>query len=202
MISIVNCGIGNLKSITKAIHALGREFQITNDPKAIEKSQKIILAGVGNFDQAMNNVRNEKGLYSSLVETQKNKSIKFLGICLGMQMFFTKSEESETEGLAFFDDSIRKLSNKNNLVPNIGWNTISILEQTSLTKNLNFKDSYFYFAHSYYLPRNLHTTATSEYGEDEISAIFEYENLFGCQFHPEKSFESGAIFLQNFLDMK
>lgn len=201
MISIVNCGIGNLKSVTRSLAKLGQEYQITNNSGDIELSQKIVLAGVGSFDEAMSNIRSTKGLFETIVEIQKNKNIKFLGICLGMQLFFTKSEEGKSNGLGFYDDQVRKLKKEDSLIPHIGWNNIVSINKSSLTHDINTSESYFYFAHSYYLAKNHATTAITLYGKNEFTSIFEYDNLYGCQFHPEKSFESGNIFLKNFVGL-
>jgi len=194
-IAIIDYGVGNLKSIKKAVEHFDAKAKITNEEKDIEESDAIVLPGVGAFPDAMAELRQKKYILNAVKEKPA------LGICLGMQLFFTESEEVKlTKGLNLIQGRVIRLPD-NVKVPQMGWNTIKIKTKKSrLLKNIK-DNEYFYFVHSYYCAANKSEkaiTATCEYGI-EFPAIIEKDNLFGVQFHPEKSGNEGLKMLRNFL---
>ena len=186
MIAIIDYDAGNIKSVEKALLSMGETPVLTRDPEVILQSDHIILPGVGSFGDAMENL-NKFGLIDVIHEAI-NRKIPFLGICLGLQLLFESSEE--TPGVAGL--GILK-------IPHMGWNSLNVREGASLFKGLE-KEPYVYFVHSYYLqakdPKIV--AATAEYGVT-IHASVEKENVFACQFHPEKSSKTGLAILKNFL---
>ncbi len=194
-IAIIDYGVGNLLSVTKALSYLGLTNFITSDAKEIEKAAAIILPGVGAFPKAMNNLQ-QRGLDKILVYQSQKKP--FLGICLGMQLLFSRSFEiKESMGLGLIEGDVRQI--KTNLkLPQIGWNNLSIKKDSPLLAGLP-ENSYVYFVHSFCAvpAQNQNLAATTTYGE-EIAAVVEKDNIFGCQFHPEKSSEVGLVILKNF----
>ncbi len=201
MIAIIDYDAGNIKSVEKAVEFLGKEAVITRDKETILSAEKIILPGVGAFGDAM-----EKLKSYDLVDTIKeavDKNIPFLGICLGLQLMFDESEESPgVKGLSLLPGKIVKIPGGKDLkVPQIGWNDLSFPKESKLFAGIN-EGSYVYFVHSYYLQagNSSDVAATCEYGV-KIHASVEHGNIFGCQFHPEKSSEVGLKILSNFLNV-
>ncbi len=202
MIAIIDYGAGKLQSLKKAFDIIGAESVITDNPEIINSADKILLPGVGSFGDAMNSMREK-----NLVETVKHNALSgkpFLGICLGLQLLFESSEESENvEGLGIFKGKIKKFSNNMGLkIPHIGWNSISIKQNDTLFKNIP-ENSYVYFVHSYYLEaEKINDVATvTNYGIDFHSAVGK-NNVFATQFHPEKSGDVGLQILRNFASME
>lgn len=198
MITIIDYDAGNLKSVEKALVFLGEEVRVTRDPEAILDADKLILPGVGSFGDAMKNLHDFE-----LVEPIKKavaSGVPFLGICLGMQLLFESSEESPgVEGLALLPGKILRIPPAEGLkIPHMGWNSLAIREGASLYRGIP-EGTYVYFVHSYYLRADepAHVAATTEYGI-KIDASVEAGNVFGCQFHPEKSGEKGLRILANF----
>lgn len=202
MISIIDYDAGNIKSVEKAFLYLGGKPILTRDPKDILASDHIILPGVGSFGDAMDKLNNY-GLIDVIKEAVRQK-IPFLGICLGMQLLFESSEESPGyKGLSLLDGEILKIPSAPGLkIPHIGWNSLEFPMEGQLFKGIP-QDSYVYFVHSYYLRARDECIikATTEYGVN-IHASVEKENIFGCQFHPEKSSEVGLKILKNFMEYK
>ena len=199
MIAIIDYDAGNLKSVEKALIALGEEVIVSRDSSEILQADKVILPGVGSFGDAMNNLDR-----FGLVDTIKNvvaKDTPFLGICLGLQLLFKESEETPgAEGLNLLPGKIFKIPAKEGFkIPHMGWNSIEIKPRANRVKDIP-NQSYVYFVHSYYLqakdPKIV--AATAEYGVT-IHASVEKENVFACQFHPEKSSKTGLAILKNFL---
>lgn len=202
MIAIIDYGAGNLMSVKKALDFIGAESKITSNPAELAMADRVILPGVGSFGDAMDAMR-ERGLVDA-VRASALSGKPFLGICLGLQLLFAKSEESpEAEGLALLNGSISKIPSDTGLkVPHIGWNSVEISEGSRLFKGIK-NGSYFYFVHSYYLngaDENA-VAGTTEYGV-EIQCAVERENLFATQFHPEKSGDIGLQLLRNFAEME
>ena len=200
MIAIIDYDAGNLKSVEKALQFLGVEAKITSDAEEILGADKIILPGVGAFGDAMEKL-NKSGLSDVIREAVKRK-IPLLGICLGLQLLFEASEESEgVEGLSVLKGKIVRIPDKEGFkVPHIGWNSLKINPESKLFAGIP-EDSYVYFVHSYYLAAEEPiVAATTDYVVD-IHAAVEKENVFACQFHPEKSGEIGLKLLKNFADM-
>lgn len=199
MTAIIDYDAGNIRSVEKALQALGEEAVVTRDREIILKADRVILPGVGAFGDAMEKLH-RYGLEEVIHEVVANKT-PFLGICLGLQLMFEKSDESKgVEGLGILKGEILRIPDKPGLkIPHIGWNSVSYPNQGRLFKGIP-ENSYVYFVHSYYLKaaeENI-VTAAAEYGTT-IHASVEKGNIFACQFHPEKSSEVGLTILKNFI---
>ena len=201
MIAIIDYDAGNIKSVEKAILALGEVPVVTRDRKTILQADKVILPGVGSFGDAMVKIRSF-GLEDVIKEVVAKKT-PFLGICLGLQLLFERSEESVgVEGLGILKGEIVRIPDKPGLkIPHIGWNSLKFPNEGRLFKGIK-EDSYVYFVHSYYLKAEDEkiVTATTEYST-LIHASVEKDNVFACQFHPEKSSEVGLTILKNFIEL-
>lgn len=201
MIAIIDYGAGNIQSVSKALAHIGCEAFITRDRDKILKADGAVLPGVGSFGDTMNTM-NEYGIKDTVIEYTKSGK-PFLGICLGLQLLFPKSEESpETKGLGIFDGSITKIPSGEGLkIPHIGWNSLDIKKSEGLFKGIG-KNPYVYFVHSYFLNASDKSivSAQTEYGVT-IDAAVEKGNVFATQFHPEKSGETGLKILKNFADI-
>jgi len=196
MITIINYGMGNLRSVQKGFEKVGFEAMITNDPADVEKASKLVLPGVGAFGDAMDNLR-RIGLVQPILNSIES-GVPMLGICLGLQLFFEESEEKGThQGLGIFEGKVRLFPETLN-VPQIGWNQIHIRRPSPILSGVP-DGSFFYFNHSYYVdpvhPKDI--TTTTDYGIDYTS-IVERDRVFGVQFHPEKSQRFGLKILKNF----
>ena len=196
MIAIVDYGVGNLKSVQNALKTLNIPSIISSDNEEIAKSRSIIVPGVGAFPDAMKNMK-DKGL-DEVIKAAAKEGKPILGICLGMQLFFEESEEIEKcKGLGFLKGTIKKLEGSIK-IPHMGWNDLSFETYSPLLKGVK-ENSYVYFVHSYYAQvgeENI-VNAYSTY-EKKIPAIVSKGNIFGMQFHPEKSGEAGMKLLKNF----
>lgn len=201
MIAIVNYGIGNLDSVARAFQKVGAETVITTAPAELERAEGIVLPGVGSFDQAMNTLR-ECELLSVLDRRVMREGTPVLGICLGMQMFSRRSEEGVTDGLGWIDGATLRftLDTSQFKIPHLGWNDIQRLRDSVLFRDVR-EDAPFYFAHSYHVVcrDNGDVLARTEYGVSFVSAI-ERGNIFGTQFHPEKSHANGLCVIHNFVE--
>ena len=199
MIAIIDYDAGNIKSVEKALMALGETAVITRDREKILNADKVILPGVGAFGDAMENIR-RYGLEEIIREVAVQKK-PFLGICLGLQLLFESSEETPgVKGLGILKGKITKIPDDMGLkVPQIGWNSLKFPNKGRLYRGIQ-EDAYVYFVHSYYLQAEdpQIVTATTEYAA-HIHASVEKENVFACQFHPEKSSEVGLQILKNFV---
>ncbi|MBQ8198648.1 MAG: imidazole glycerol phosphate synthase subunit HisH [Lachnospiraceae bacterium] len=201
MIAIIDYDAGNIKSVEKAITALGEKAVLTRDPEQILNAEKVILPGVGAFGDAMEKLH-KYGLVDVIRQVVEKKT-PFLGICLGLQLLFERSDESAgVDGLGILKGEILRIpDNKDLKIPHIGWNSLKFPKEGKLFKGLN-EDSYVYFVHSYYLKaedENI-VTATTDYST-LIHASVEKDNVFACQFHPEKSSDVGLAILNNFLNI-
>lgn len=199
MISIIDYGMGNLKSVENALNLLGIECVITNDKDEISKSKGIILPGVGAFPDAIKNIR-EAGLDNVMEEAVK-KGTPLLGICLGMQLLFESSEEGGiSTGLGFLKGKIEKLK-VDYKIPHMGWNSLNYEVQTPILKGID-EGSYVYFVHSYYavIEDNNILNAYADYGV-KVPGVVSSGNVYGIQFHPEKSGDVGLKMLKNFGEM-
>ena len=198
MIAIIDYDAGNLKSVEKALHYLGEEAVITRDKEILLHADKVILPGVGAFGDAMNKLHKY-----NLVELTRDiaKSGKpLLGICLGQQLLFEKSDEAKgVKGLSILEGEIVRIPDQEGLkIPHIGWNDLSINPKSKLFHGIK-DNSYVYFVHSYYLKaKNIEDVAATTNYSTLIHAAVEKENVFGCQFHPEKSGNVGLHILKNF----
>ncbi|PIV62839.1 imidazole glycerol phosphate synthase subunit HisH [Candidatus Roizmanbacteria bacterium CG01_land_8_20_14_3_00_33_9] len=197
MIVIIDYGLGNLGSVKNALDKLGVDSMVSKSVKDIEKATGLVLPGVGSATEGMKNLR-KSGLNKVILKQIKLKK-PILGICLGMQLLFFLSEEGNTECLNVIEGKVKKFNNKLK-VPQIGWNQV---KQKPSKLFLGIKDkSYFYFVHSYYCQASEEKIiiGSTEYGINFTSAI-EDKNIFGVQFHPEKSGENGLKLLKNFVDI-
>ena len=201
MIAIIDYGAGNIQSVSKALAHIGCEAFITRDKDKILKADGAVLPGVGSFGDTMDTMT-EYGIKDTVIEYTKSGK-PFLGICLGLQLLFPKSEESpDAEGLGIFDGSITKIPSGEGLkIPHIGWNSLDIKKNDGLFKGIG-KNPYVYFVHSYFLNASDKSivSAQTEYGVT-IDAAVEKGNIFATQFHPEKSGETGLKILRNFADI-
>ncbi len=201
MVAIIDYDAGNIKSVEKALLHLGEEVIITRDREQILNSDKVILPGVGAFGDAMEKLRSY-GLDKVIYEVVERK-IPFLGICLGLQLLFEKSDETPgVKGLGILPGEILRIPDKEGIkIPHMGWNSVKIKENARIFKDVS-QDSYVYFVHSYYLKagREEDVAATTEYST-LIHAAVEHDNVFACQFHPEKSSEIGLKILKNFVEL-
>ena len=201
MVAIIDYDAGNIRSVEKAIRYLGKEVTVTSDPEKILAADRVILPGVGAFGDAMKRLH-AMGLVE-VIRQVAERGTPFLGICLGLQLLFEKSEESPgVPGLGLLQGEILRLPELPGLkVPHIGWNSLKYPNPGRLFRGIP-EDSYVYFVHSYYLKAQDEgiVTATTEYGT-LVHASVESGNLFACQFHPEKSSETGLTILENFLSI-
>lgn len=202
MIGIIDYDAGNLKSVEKALHYLGKEVIVTRDPKQLRQVDKVILPGVGAFGDAMAKLKEYH--LDTLIHEIADSGKPFLGICLGLQLLFEESEESPgVEGLGILKGKIKRISDEDGLkVPHIGWNSLHLEHNGRLFQNIP-ENSYVYFVHSYYLEAQDPeiVKASTEYGV-HIHASVEKGNVFACQFHPEKSSETGLQILKNFAEIE
>ncbi len=200
MIAIIDYGVGNLFSLKSSLKAIGYDTIITSNLEEIEKADKIILPGVGAFGDASKKLR-ESGLDKVVID-QAKKGKPLLGVCLGMQMLFDKSYEyGEYQGLSLIKGQVEYIDiPKEYKIPHIGWNALKFVKQSPLLKYINEGDCV-YFVHSYCAKNcNESLVATAEYHEN-ITAIVQKDNVYGCQFHPEKSGEVGLKILKAFCEL-
>jgi glutamine amidotransferase len=197
VISIVNYQASNLRSVKKALDFLGYESEITVDPETVRRADKVLLPGVGHF--AATQQLERSGLRDAISEIVKHGT-PFLGICVGLQWMFEASEEAEqTSGLGLFCGSCRRFP-AGCKVPHVGWNSIDITAPSRLLAGIE-PGAFVYFTHSYRAPVCDGTVATTEY-EGVFTSVVERDNVFGVQFHPEKSGDTGLKILQNFGALK
>ena len=203
---IINYGSGNLHSVNKSFEAANQnlqepyDIQVTNDPEVVKNADKIVLPGVGAFADCKKSIFDIQGMYDSLEESVLSKKIPFMGICVGMQLLAEKAEEFGTHaGFGWIPGSVvRVTETKGYKIPHMGWNEVDF-QDNPLFLGLEQKTN-FYFVHSYYFKttNSEDTVATTNY-PNVITAAVKRENIFGTQFHPEKSHNSGQVILTNFL---
>lgn len=202
MIAIVDYSMGNIHSVNKALQLFGAKTIVTNKPKDIRSCEKIVLPGVGAFADAMLEL-DRQGLIPVLAEQIRNKKA-FLGICLGMQLLFDESEEARgTRGLRVLKGRVKRFENKKGLkIPHMGWNQLAKLTKECPLLSGVEDGAYVYFCHSYYTkPKdNKDIAATCNYGNDFTCVVWQ-DNLYGVQFHPEKSQGVGLKMLKNFVEL-
>jgi glutamine amidotransferase len=198
-VAIFDYGAGNLFSLKAALERNGAEnVIIIHDMKGLDKFDGLVLPGVGNFDPAVKSIEPYKDIFIKSIED----FMPILGICLGMEMLFNHSEEGTRDGLKILDGKVIILPKKKVKVPHMGWNNLEIIKKESKLLQGIKDGSWAYFVHSYLIApeNNSIVSATSQYGVN-IPAIVEEGNLYGTQFHPEKSGKLGAIIMKNFLDV-
>jgi glutamine amidotransferase len=200
MISIIDYGMGNLKSVENAFKFLGIEAVITRDEKEIKNSKGILLPGVGAFPDAMKNLK--KYNLDSIIKEEVKRGKPLLGVCLGMQLLFSNGYEGEEcEGLDLITGSVKKLQGDIK-IPHIGWNSLEFKREDKLIDGLK-EESYVYFVHSFFATeiKEEDLLAHSIYGDNKIPALVNRGNVYGAQFHPEKSGDVGLKILENFWGM-
>jgi len=193
MIAIIDYGAGNVASVANAVTRLGAPFIITSLLDELKKADKIIFPGVGEASFAVKQLQS-RNLFKYLQETDK----PLLGICLGMQLLCSSSEEGNTTGLGIFSVPVLRFDVSKTKVPHIGWNTVQYKTGNKLFKGLK-QNEFYYFANSYYAPTCEFTTSAAE-NNIEFSASLEKDNYYGVQFHPEKSSGPGQAVLKNFIE--
>ena len=200
MIGIIDYGLGNINAISNIYNKLKINNIIIKSIEGFEKSDKLILPGVGAFDSAMNLLSNSN-FVSEIQKQIFQKEKKLLGICVGMQIFAENSAEGKSNGLNFFEAKVKKINTndqKKLRLPHMGWNSINITKDDLLFKDLD-DNEYFYFCHSYFFEckNKKNILAETNYGH-QFSSVVKNENIYGIQFHPEKSHDSGVKILNNF----
>ncbi|OFX31631.1 MAG: imidazole glycerol phosphate synthase, glutamine amidotransferase subunit [Bacteroidetes bacterium GWA2_32_17] len=202
-IIIINYGMGNLNSIKKKLTHLKVNAVISSNPNDILNADKLILPGVGHFKKAIENL-NALNLYNVINEVAIIKKIPILGICLGMQLMANKSEEGNVNGFGWFDADVIKFKTNNTLkykIPHIGWNQITKTKQSAIMKSIP-ELSEFYFVHSYHFKCNNSADILNETEYDnKFTSAVEKDNIFGVQYHPEKSHDVGEMVLRNFVEL-
>lgn len=198
MISVIDYGLGNVQAFKSAYDHLGIDNQIIKLPEDLKNPTHIILPGVGSFDEALKRIE-KVGFKEILDDLVLNKKVNILGVCVGLQMMCNSSEEGKLSGFGWIDAKIKKIiSNQSIKLPHIGWNKLNIKKNCPLLKDIQNNEE-FYFLHSYsiYEELNFITSSTTTYGSEVIASI-SYENIYGTQFHPEKSHDLGLKILKNF----
>ena len=203
MITIVNYGLGNIGSMQNMLKHIGVLSKLESDPVEISKARKLILPGVGSFDAAMNEITSIPGLLNVLNHKAKVEKIPILGICLGMQLMTRSSEEGKKKGLGWINaDTKRFRLDSKFKVPHMGWNNVEVNSSTELT-DLNDDVQRFYFVHSYYVKvdHQVNSLFKTKYGLVEFDSGIVDQNIYGVQFHPEKSHKFGMNLFQRFANI-
>jgi len=207
-ITIVDYNSGNISSVVNSFKEVVQNkinIEVTSDLKKIESSDKIVLPGQGSFKSCVDALNNINGLVESLDKFSIEKKKPLLGICVGLQMFADIGyEETETKGLGWISGKVSKIDNQNGKykLPHIGWNQINIVKDSKIFKDIN-NNSHMYFVHSYeFIPNDKNViSATIDYSSNIVCSV-EKENIFGTQFHPEKSDKIGLQIIENFINLK
>ena len=202
MVAVVDYDAGNIKSVEKALQHIGAECVLTRDVDVIMSADKVIVPGVGAFEDAMNKM-NQYQLTGILREVAE-RGTPIMGICLGLQLFFQRSDESEhdVEGLGLLPGEVVRFPEQEGFkIPHMGWNSLTVNPSSRLLKGIP-KDAYVYFVHSYYLKaKNQEDVAATTDYIVKVHAAVEHDNIFATQFHPEKSGDVGLQILRNFVDL-
>jgi len=206
-VTIVDYQSGNISSVINSFTEVARgkvNLEVTSDVKKIKSSDKIVLPGQGSFKSCVDSLNNISGLVDALKEFAITKKKPLLGICVGLQMFADVGyEELETKGLGWISGKVSKINNKNGKykLPHIGWNQINIIKDSKILKNIE-NNSHMYFVHSYeFIPKDKSViSAIIDYSTKVVCSV-ESENIFGTQFHPEKSDKSGLKIIENFINL-
>jgi glutamine amidotransferase len=206
-VTIVDYNSGNISSVINSFNEVARDkanIEVTSDLKKIKSSDKVVLPGQGSFKSCIDALNNIEGLVDTLNDFAINKKKPLLGICVGLQMFADIGyEEMETKGLGWISGKVSKIDNQNRKykLPHIGWNQINILKESKIFKDIE-NNSHMYFVHSYeFVPNDKSVvSATTDYSSNIVCSV-EKENIFGTQFHPEKSDKIGLKIIQNFIEL-
>jgi glutamine amidotransferase len=204
MTTIVDYGVGNIASVLNMIVKAGGKAKVSSDPRELASATRLIIPGVGSFDHGVSQLKT-LGHFFALQEAAL-KGIPILGICLGMQLLCNRSEEGIQSGLGLIDAECKKLSFGNDLpklrIPHVGWSNVTVVKESALI-SIAERDLRFYFTHSFHVVcvKDSDVLATFEYGSDYVAAISR-DNVFGVQFHPEKSHRFGMTLIKNFLSIE
>jgi len=206
-VTIVDYNSGNISSVINSFKEVAQNkvnIEVTSDLNKIKSSDKVVLPGQGSFKSCVDALNNIEGLVNTLNEFAINQKKPLLGICVGLQMFADIGyEETETKGLGWMPGKVSKIDNQDGKykLPHIGWNQINIVKESKIFKNID-NNSHMYFVHSYeFIPSDKNViSATTDYSTNIVCSV-EKENLFGTQFHPEKSDKTGLQIIQNFIDL-
>ena len=206
-VTIVDYKSGNISSVINSFKEVAEnkvKIEVTSDVSKIKSTDKVVLPGQGSFKSCVDALQSINGLVDCLNDFVMNKKKPLLGICVGLQMFADVGyEESETKGLGWIPGKVTKINNRDGKykLPHIGWNEINIVKDSKIFKNIKDK-SHMYFVHSYeFVPNNQNSiSATTEYSSKHVSAV-QKENIFGTQFHPEKSDKTGLKIINNFINL-
>ena len=206
-VTIVDYNSGNISSVINSFNEVVKNkvnIEVTSDLKKIKSSDKVVLPGQGSFKSCIDALNNIEGLVDTLNDFAINKKKPLLGICVGLQMFADIGyEEMETKGLGWISGKVSKIDNQNRKykLPHIGWNQINILKESKIFKDIE-NNSHMYFVHSYeFVPNDISVvSATTDYSSNIVCSV-EKENIFGTQFHPEKSDKIGLKIIQNFIEL-
>ena len=206
-ITIVDYKSGNISSVINSFNEVAKDkvkVEVTSDINKIKSSDKVVLPGQGSFKSCVDGLNNINGLVDTLNEFVINDKKPLLGICVGLQMFADIGyEETETKGLGWISGKVSKIDNQNGIykLPHIGWNQINIIKESSIFKGIE-NNSHMYFVHSYeFIPKDKNViSATTDYSSNLVCAV-EKENIFGTQFHPEKSDKTGLNIISNFVNL-
>ncbi len=205
---IIDYKSGNISSVVNSFNEVAKgmvNIKVTSDIKEIKSSDKVVLPGQGSFKSCLDALNNISGLVDTLNNFAINDKKPILGICVGLQMFAEVGyEESETKGLGWIAGKVKKIDNRNGKykLPHIGWNQIEIVKDSQILKNID-NNSHMYFVHSYELiPEDKDIVSSTTNYSTKVVCSIEYENIFGTQFHPEKSDKTGLQIIKNFIEMK
>lgn len=202
MINLIQSGVGNIGSVIKVLKYLDCDYKVISNSNDFINNDKIILPGVGSFDSFIKSLKNNN-LYDKIYKLVFDKEYLILGICVGMQSLFNNSEEGLEKGFGFIDGEVIKFRtiNQKYKIPHIGWNDISICKSNKLFNNLN--NQKFYFANSYHaLCKNNSDIIAESFHEYNFASAINYKNIYGVQFHPEKSFIQGINLINNFINIQ
>ena len=206
-VTIVDYKSGNISSVINSFKEVAKskvKIEVTSDLKKISSSDKVVLPGQGSFKSCIDALNTINGLVETLNDFALNNKKPLLGICVGLQMFADVGyEETETKGLSWISGKVSKINNQNGKykLPHIGWNEVNIIKDSKIFKNVE-NNSHMYFVHSYeFIPNDKSViSATTEYSSNHVCAV-EEENIFGTQFHPEKSDKTGLKIIENFISL-
>lgn len=200
MIAIVDYGLGNIRAFANIYKRLGIPYLLASDVEALKKATHIILPGVGSFDYAMQKL-NESGMRDTLDDLVLNQKLPVLGICVGMQIMASSSEEGISNGLGWLDTQVVKFHHSDTKfpLPHMGWNSLELVVDCPLFENIEPKPS-FYFLHSYHFKAGFPYSVANANYSNEIACIVQKENIYGIQCHPEKSHHNGVTLLKNFYE--
>jgi imidazole glycerol-phosphate synthase subunit HisH len=202
LIAIINYGLGNINAFSNVYRKLNIDCIIADNKRSLINATKLILPGVGSFDQAMKLLA-KSGMRDTIDSMVLKNDVPIIGICVGMQILGKSSEEGKEKGLGYINARVKKISSKNSklILPQMGWNNVLIKRQSNLLNRIS-ENNKFYFLHSYYMScLDMEVTLGSSNYFGEFTSIINFKNIYGVQFHPEKSHDDGTQLLKNFAEL-